>query len=302
MSDRFSFCMDNFKKYLPSKNFISLVLLIITFVLIFFIGKGLISLIKNRERKDGAKEPEIVSIKEIIDEDDNNNGIPNWEEYFWGLDPKKDGKKNREFVLAKRELANQNTGNEVKGEPVVLTENEALSRDFFVAILALSQEGLLDEESINTIAETIGQKVIADPIADKYTADQVIIEENPTVDSVLAYGDQIVNLFEKYSSEKDIGEEIKIIALGIGNNDTTAMRAVRSIALGYRLLGQDIITIPVIEDLATIHLDIANNCEKVAISIEGIAEGLEKPDLALRALINYQKYYDDLISNISSQE
>lgn len=302
MSDRFSFCMDNFKKYLPSKNFISLVLLIITFVLIFFIGKGLISLIKNRERKDGVKEPEIVSIKEIIDEDDNNNGIPNWEEYFWGLDPKKDGKKNREFVLAKRELANQNTGNEVKGEPVVLTENEALSRDFFVAILALSQEGLLDEESINTIAETIGQKVIADPIADKYTADQVIIEENPTVDSVLAYGDQIVNLFEKYSSEKDIGEEIKIIALGIGNNDTTAMRAVRSIALGYRLLGQDIITIPVIEDLATIHLDIANNCEKVAISIEGIAEGLEKPDLALRALINYQKYYDDLISNISSQE
>lgn len=294
--------MDNFKKYLPSKNFISLVLLIITFVLIFFIGKGLISLIKNRERKDGVKEPEIVSIKEIIDEDDNNNGIPNWEEYFWGLDPKKDGKKNREFVLAKRELANQNTGNEVKGEPVVLTENEALSRDFFVAMLALSEEGLLDENSIDTIAETMGQKIIADPIADKYTKDQVIIEKNPSVDSVLDYGTKITDLFEKYSLEKDIGEEIKIVALGVGDNDTTAMRAVRTIAEGYHLLGQDIMNIPVAEDLSTVHLDIANNCEKVSISIEGIAEGLEKPDKALRALINYQKYYNDLINNLSKQE
>lgn len=294
--------MDNFKKYLPSKNFISFILLIIIIVLIFFVGKGVISLVKNRERNGGAKQPEIVSIKEIIDEDDNNNGIPNWEEYFWGLDPKKDGKKNKEFVLAKRELANQGNNSETNGEPVVLTENEALSRDFFVAILALSEEGLLDENSINTIAETMGKKVVAEPIEDKYTMDNVFIEKDPSVDSVLDYMTKITDLFEKYSKEKDLGEEIKIVALGVGDSDTVAMRAVKTIAEGYRLLGQDVIKLPVIEGLATIHLEIANNCEKVAVSIEGIAEGLINPDKALRALINYQKYYNSLINNLNNQQ
>lgn len=294
--------MDNFKKYLPSKNFISFILLIVTIVLIFFVSKGVISLIKNRERKGGIKQPEVVSIKEIIDEDDNNNGIPNWEEYFWGLDPKKNGKKNKEFVLAKRELANQGNNSEANDEPAVLTENEALSRDFFVAILALSEEGLLDEDSINTIAETMGKKVVAEPIEDKYTINDVIIEKNGTVDSVLNYGEKITELFEKYSKEKDLGEELKIVALGVGDSDTLAMRAVRTIAEGYNLLGQDIIKLPVIEDLATIHLEIANNCEKVAVSIEGIAEGLINPDKALKALINYQKYYNSLINNLSSQQ
>jgi len=290
--------MDNFKKYLPSKNFISLVLLIITFVLIFFIGKGVISLIKNRERKDGVKEPEIVSIKEIIDEDDNNNGIPNWEEYFWGLDPKKDGKKNREFVLAKRELANQNTGNEIKEEPVVLTENEALSRDFFVAMLALSQDGILNEESINAMAETIGQKVIAEPLPDKYSESDIEINYDSSVDSIFVYVEELINVFTKYQKEKDLGEEIKIIAVGIADSDTTAMRAVNTIAEGYRSLGEEIIKIKPPEDFVKTQLEIANNCEKVAISIKGIAEAQNDPSLAMRSLINYQKYYESLLGNL----
>jgi hypothetical protein len=161
---------------------------------------------------------------------------------------------------------------------------------------------LLDEDSINTIAETMGQKVVAEPIEDKYTIDNVFIEKNPSVDSFLDYMTKITDLFEKYSKEKDLGEEIKIVALGVGDSDTVAMRAVRTIAEGYHLLGQDIIKLPVIEGLATIHLEIANNCEKVAISIEGIAEGLINPDKALKALINYQKYYNSLINNLGDQQ
>jgi hypothetical protein len=296
VSDRFSFCMDNFKKYLPSKNFISLVLLIITFVLIFFIGKGLISLIKNRERKDGAKEPEIVSIKEIIDEDDNNNGIPNWEEYFWGLDPKKDGKKNREFVLAKRELANQNTGNEVKGEPVVLTENEALSRDFFVAMLALSEKGILDEESINAMSETVGQKVIAEPIADKYTMQQILIQKETTIETIQSYYQKITSLIKKYNNEKDLGKEITLMSISISSNDRHAMLTVRSIVQAYRDLAQELLAIETLDILAESHLQMINSCEKIAESIEGLILSEDDSLVGLKSLINYKRYSEEFLS------
>lgn len=288
--------MDNFKKYLPSKNFISLVLLIITFVLIFFIGKGLISLIKNRERKDGVKEPEIVSIKEIIDEDDNNNGIPNWEEYFWGLDPKKDGKKNREFVLAKRELANQNTGNEVKGEPVVLTENEALSRDFFVAMLALSEEGLLDEESINAMSETVGQKVIAEPIADKYTMQQILIQKETTIETIQSYYQKITSLIKKYNNEKDLGKEITLMSISISSNDRHAMLTVRSIVQAYRDLAQELLAIETLDILAESHLQMINSCEKIAESIEGLILSEDDSLVGLKSLINYKRYSEEFLS------
>lgn len=288
--------MDNFKKYLPSKNFISLVLLIITFVLIFFIGKGVISLIKNRERKDGVKEPEIVSIKEIIDEDDNNNGIPNWEEYFWGLDPKKDGKKNREFVLAKRELANQNTGNEVKGEPVVLTENEALSRDFFVAMLALSEEGLLDEESINAMSETVGQKVIAEPIADKYTMQQILIQKETTIETIQSYYQKITSLIKKYNNEKDLGKEITLMSISISSNDRHAMLTVRSIVQAYRDLAQELLAIETLDILAESHLQMINSCEKIAESIEGLILSEDDSLVGLKSLINYKRYSEEFLS------
>jgi hypothetical protein len=288
--------MDNFKKYLPSKNFISLVLLIITFVLIFFIGKGLISLIKNRERKDGAKEPEIVSIKEIIDEDDNNNGIPNWEEYFWGLDPKKDGKKNREFVLAKRELANQNTGNEVKGEPVVLTENEALSRDFFVAMLALSEKGILDEESINAMSETVGQKVIAEPIADKYTMQQILIQKETTIETIQSYYQKITSLIKKYNNEKDLGKEITLMSISISSNDRHAMLTVRSIVQAYRDLAQELLAIETLDILAESHLQMINSCEKIAESIEGLILSEDDSLVGLKSLINYKRYSEEFLS------
>lgn len=288
--------MDNFKKYLPSKNFISLVLLIITFVLIFFIGRGLISLIKNRERKDGAKEPEIVSIKEIIDEDDNNNGIPNWEEYFWGLDPKKDGKKNREFVLAKRELANQNTGNEVKGEPVVLTENEALSRDFFVAMLALSEKGILDEESINAMSETVGQKVIAEPIADKYTMQQILIQKETTIETIQSYYQKITSLIKKYNNEKDLGKEITLMSISISSNDRHAMLTVRSIVQAYRDLAQELLAIETLDILAESHLQMINSCEKIAESIEGLILSEDDSLVGLKSLINYKRYSEEFLS------
>ena len=288
--------MDNFKKYLPSKNFISLVLLIITFVLIFFIGKGLISLIKNRERKDGVKEPEIVSIKEIIDEDDNNNGIPNWEEYFWGLDPKKDGKKNREFVLAKRELANQNTGNEVKGEPVVLTENEALSRDFFVAMLALSEKGILDEESINAMSETVGQKVIAEPIADKYTMQQILIQKETTIETIQSYYQKITSLIKKYNNEKDLGKEITLMSISISSNDRHAMLTVRSIVQAYRDLAQELLAIETLDILAESHLQMINSCEKIAESIEGLILSEDDSLVGLKSLINYKRYSEEFLS------
>jgi hypothetical protein len=198
--------------------------------------------------------------------------------------------------LAKRELANQNTGNEVKGEPVVLTENEALSRDFFVAMLALSEKGILDEESINAMSETVGQKVIAEPIADKYTMQQILIQKETTIETIQSYYQKITSLIKKYNNEKDLGKEITLMSISISSNDRHAMLTVRSIVQAYRDLAQELLAIETLDILAESHLQMINSCEKIAESIEGLILSEDDSLVGLKSLINYKRYSEEFLS------
>ncbi len=95
--------MDNFKKYLPSRKFLFIVLFIIVLIVLFFFVKGIISFIKNRiTSKQTNETPVTLTVGGIIQKDGNENGIADWEEYLWGLNPNKDGEKNREFIYQRK--------------------------------------------------------------------------------------------------------------------------------------------------------------------------------------------------------
>lgn len=46
----------------------------------------------------------------------------------------------------------------------------------------------------------------------------------------------------------------------------------------------------------------ANDCEKIAESIEGLILSPEDPLSALRSLINYQKYSDEFLGTINLED
>ncbi|MDD3972536.1 MAG: hypothetical protein PHC31_11555, partial [Clostridia bacterium] len=173
------------------------------------------------------------------------------------------------------------------------------SRDFFVAMLALSQDGILNEESISAMAETMGQKVIAEPLPDKYLVDQILIENEVTIESMQNYYRKIIDLLTKYTKEKDLGKEITLISIGIGGNDKQALLTTKSIAKAYRDLAKEIMEIKTIDILAESHLQMANSSEKIADSIEGLTLAIEDPLTALRSLINYQRYSDEFLEVIN---
>lgn len=98
---------------------------------------------------------------------------------LWGLDPDGDGESNKEFILVKREtLARENNIDPNSGEP--LSENDTLSREFFAIIMSLQESGNLNEESMQAVGDTIGEKITAVPIPDVYTKEMVLtIKTNP---------------------------------------------------------------------------------------------------------------------------
>lgn len=287
--------MNNIKKYLPSKKFVSILLIIVVFIILFFGIKGIISLFKNKKSTNG--EQIQMTIGGITQKDGNYNGIADFEERLWGLDPNKNGPENKEFILAKKKTLEQNGVISLTDDSETITQNEILSREFLATIMSLQQTGQLDDTAIQSVSEAVGQNIVAIPIEDIYTSNMLIIN-NDSLSTNTTYHEALIVLITKYQNE-DIGSELTLIAQGLGGNDPQALYAVKTIASAYQSFGQELISIPVPKSLASIHLSLANNYEKTGQSIGGLIKVLSDPIIGMRATINYKKYNDALISDLA---
>lgn len=279
-------------KYLPSKQFITKIIKIIILVIVVFSIYQVMSFVKNRPNQSSSIKLNII--KEVQD-DSNNNGIPDWEERLWGLNPYKNGKKNKEIILAKRQAINPNAN--FSKDKQAITKNENLSREFFAAIMSLQQTGKLNEKSMGIIADSISQKIVAKPIPDIYTMKSLTIIDS-SIKNNNKYYSGFIDLVYKYKNE-NIGDELTFIIQGLAYKNPHILSLAGTIATAYRNFGQDLIKIPVPRNLALIQLKMANDYEKNAQSIDGLMQIPTDPLVGMRALINYKKYNDALTSDIN---
>lgn len=276
------------KKYLPSKQFVARLIIITISLGIIFGLYELTLFLKNRIKGKTT----TVLVKDLVSKDSNNNSIPDWEESLWGLDPTIDGQENKEFIENKKKaLASKDSG-------VSVSESEQMSRELFALVTSLQQSGNLTEENMQQISDAVASQVVASLIPDIYTKDmQEIVLTSPT--SIKKYHEAFKKLTSKYANS-DIGEELTFIYQGIQNNDQQALYAAVTVAKSYRTFGQELIKIPVPTSLQVTVLSLANNYEKSAQTIEDMGNVLVDQLIGMRAIVNYKKYNDALITDLET--
>lgn len=283
------------RKYLPSEQFIARVIIIVIIIVVVLGMYGLVKFIKNKISSKSGDQPASLTIGNIIQKDSNNNGIADWEEYLWGLDPKKNGSENKEFISAKKSALTQ-SGDIVPTDYSQITDNEILSQQFFATIISLQQSGQLDETAMNSVSEAIGKNVETTPIPDIYTNSMLTIKNDSTLTNQ-AYRDAISNLVTKYQ-DADIGSELTFIIQALSNNDPQALYVATTVASSYQSFGQELVKIPVPRSLAGVHLSAANNYEKTGQSIKSLAKVLADPIAGMNAILSYKQYNDALASDL----
>lgn len=289
--------MNNYKKYLPSKKFVYIILVIVVFIVLFVTIKEVISLIRrNSSAKNGPGQLSTVGTPiSISQKDSNNNGIADYEEYFYGLDPTKNGPSNKEYITTKRQTL-IDSGAIIPDDSKAITDNERLSQEFLATIVSLQQTGSLDQNSMNSVSEAIGKNIEATPIPDIYTSSMLTVENDSTIANN-AYIDALTSLITKYQGA-DIGSELTFIIQGLENKDPQALYAASTVADAYQSFGKELIKIPVPKSLAPTVLSAANNYEKIGESIKGLSQMLSDPLIGMKALINYKNYSDVLASDL----
>lgn len=286
--------MQNFQKYLPSKKFMTVILFIVVIIVLFFTFKTVISFIKNKKNTQGNLVQ--VTVGGIIQKDSNNNGFADWEEYLWGLDPLKNGQKNKEYILSKKESLRKNGIITNLDDSNSINQNEMLSRQFFATLISLQQTGELNEGTINSLAEAIGENIEPFVFDNAYSIQMLDVQS----DSVLSnenYRKNLTNIINKYA-DKDLGSELVLISQGLGGQDQQAIFAINNVIDSYKSFGAELTKIPVPQSLAHTHLSLANNYQKTAVSIEGMIGMLEDPIVGMKSLLTYKKYSDDLVSDL----
>lgn len=287
--------MRNIEKYLPSKKFIATILFVIILISFFLAIKSLVSFIKKgKEIRENT--PVSVTFGEIIQEDSNKNGIPDWEEYLWGLDPTKNGEDNKAFILSKKKILEQEGEISQQDDSRVISDNEMLSRELFASIISLQSSGNLNEETLGSISEAIGQKITIEKYPDTYKKEDLTMVSDAK-EANESYYENFVLIYEKYK-EKDLGAELTLISQGIGSNDVQAMYSAKTVATAYRDFARELSSIKVPISLYVSHLNLLNNCEKIANSIDGLAMSLADPIVGMRAVLSYNKYSSDLVANL----
>ncbi|MES2930623.1 MAG: hypothetical protein V4665_02465 [Patescibacteria group bacterium] len=280
-------------KYLPSTLFLIRLGALLVIAGVCFGAYKLVFFLKERSDRNQTE----LLVESLTQKDSNENGIADWEETLWGLDPERNGEENKDFIMAKRRSLAEAQGlsfSETASAP--LSENETLAREFFASIMSLAQSGNLTDQSLQAVSDAIGKEIIAAPIPDIYTKNMLTIKEDGPLETV-EYYTAYLDLNNNYQG-KNIGDEMTFIASALKNNDPGALAVAGAVGDSYRSFGKELMMIPVPERLSAIEVSMANNYEKVAVSIEGLTRLLDDPIVGMKALINYKKYSDLLVEDI----
>lgn len=270
-------------KYLPSKSFIKKAgILLVLVIIVLLITKVTPSI---RAKISSEKNSKIL-VKDVIENDSNNNGILDWEEKLWGLDPKGDGSSNKEYIFAKKKSIS-GTSKVVES----ITQNDKLSREFFSVIMSLQDSGMSTEDALAKISNEIGQKVELVQIPNTYKISNLITVP-PTKTSINTYKNGLTRILADYKN-RGVGSEMGLLALALDHDNKNLLTGLDAIQISYFEMIKELSDLKIPNEIVTTHIIFLNNLEGSAVAMTNINKVFDDSIDGLSGVATYKKDSDD---------
>ncbi len=307
-----NFNKEKYQKYLPSKKFaiitsVLIVLVVLIFV-IFFMPSSDENFSITGDKNNTALKVGSPTLTDLIQKDTDGDGIPDWEEALWGTDPNKkvtfnDMPDATYIENKKKELKIESSVNETK-----LTETEKFAREFFTSYSAMKSSGQIDNNTINTFSNALGQKIVDPTLIDRYGEADIKINALDNTSTKQKYYADIKTLFKSYQGS-GIGDELNIISNNLTKNPegktingVDQYAKLSTIANAYQDFAKKTMELSVPQSLIEYHLRIANSANNTGISVLNMGKIVTDPIVGLSGLSQYQKYSDSLVKAVADLE
>ena len=278
---------EKIKKFLPSKKFITIISLCLgVCILVLIIGSYTSS--NSAYSKPALSVSGDLTVQELLVQDSNNNGIADWEETLYGLDPKGDGVANKKIIDDKRLKTQKDNGISTSSSATSSSATADLSREMLSTILALQQSGNLTPEAIANLTDTLGQTVdVQKDNLQTYTIDNITTIDDSSDQALATYANNFNDILSS-ANTNGLGNEMAIVYQTLDQNSgPDQVKNLDPYIAVYAKFASDIVSLKTPSAVSQKALALANACALMSKSLSKIE--LMYTD-AVSGLIGFDEY------------
>jgi hypothetical protein len=265
-------------------------LLVLFLIKIGFVFKNPInSLVK----KEGLTYDNTITLQDAVNKDTDADGVPDWEENLYGLDPtKKETTPGTPDNVAIQKLISQNQteqGQPIQKGPENLTQTDKFSQELMATVTTLSQNGGMDQATANSLGASLAQQIQNTTARKVYTPSDIKINNNPTYADIRKYNDAFSKVLYQKESVTYTATDVLQEFMGDGNSENvSALSKLDPIIQETNKVMNELLKISVPQSLATLHLSFINAIEKLVENLNDLKLYDKDPIVALGAISQYE--------------
>ncbi len=253
---------EKIKNNLPSKKFVMVIGICAGLVTIVLVIGSLFGSHSIFTKNKGNLVEADGTIKDLLTQDSNGNGISDWEESLWGVDPKGDGPTNKKIVDEKKAQANITPID----PSVPISQTDKFSQALLSTILALNQSGELNAVSLAKISESISKDIdLKQANPTPYSLNDLALVPS-TEKTRASYKKSMEDLLELYS-DLELGSELGIMYQGASPGGQDALTKLTPYVTAYGDISKKMLALKTPSDLGPTALDIINATNVMSLAI-----------------------------------
>jgi hypothetical protein len=232
-----------------------------------------------------------ATVADLVENDADGDGVADWEEALWNLDPTK-----QETVPGTPDIATVNkmkgeegSGGEGGGEPENLTETDKFSRELFSSLVALNQAGTIDQNTVDEISSSLAEHIQNSPQRKIYTLADLKTTKDESTASVKRYYDTLNNIYKYYPVSGDVVDILQKFVLDENNTDENILSKLHPITSQLRARIDGMLKIEVPQSLSALYLNLINTGEGLMENLEDIQLYETDPIVALGGMTKYEQ-------------
>lgn len=240
-----------------------------------------------------------ATVATLIENDTDEDGVLDWEEALWGLDPLNsetnpgtpDG-----TAVAKLKATYEPEDSGFLSE-ANLTETDKFSRELLSTLVTLNQTGEVDNETIEKITTSLSEH-IKDYTPDKiFTLSELNISEDNSVVATKRYNETLEKIHSKYPVT-GTGTEILQKFISEETGDASALKELDIMISNTENIISELLKTPVPGSLAIQHLSFVNSLERLVENFKNIQQYETDAIVALGAISQYETSLNQLSRSV----
>ncbi len=272
------------------------------FLVVLFLSKNT-SILKNTisfvrgDQENGLITYENITLGDLVNKDTDGDGVLDWEESLYGLDPTK--KETTPGVSDSIAIEKLKTQQVQQGLPLLeneggqsmenLTQTEKFSRELFAAVTAASQGGALDQATIDQLVASLAGKIENPVVRKVFLASDLNIIKDDSVQAIKNYLDLVNKIEAQYPIKGSVASVLEKFVADENNVNISALKELDLIIKPLQGGIDESLKIKVPQSLVSLHLDSLNALERVLENLNDIKLFDTDPIMSLGAISQYDK-------------